>query len=62
MANYELRITFTTDRELTAGELADLEGACIAQIDEPMTWTDEGDFIKLDASVKNSETTWVVAG
>jgi len=56
---YQLLITFNTDREVTPGELADLEGACIAQIDEPMTWTDEGDFIRADFTVSNTETAWV---
>jgi hypothetical protein len=56
--HYQLNISFTTDRELTIGEQADLAGACIAQIDEPMTWTDEGDFIRADFKVTEAQIDW----
>lgn len=53
--NYTITFTFTTDRPMTDGELADMEGACTAQIVEPMTWTDQGDFVDADFKVSDLE-------
>ena len=35
MNNYKIEITFSTDQELTNGQLFDLEGAITLQINEP---------------------------
>jgi hypothetical protein len=35
MIDYKIEITFSTDQELTNGELADLESAISLQLEEP---------------------------
>ena len=46
---YKIEITFTTDQELTNGELADLESAITLQIEEPT------DYDQNDVSYKTSQ-------
>jgi len=35
---YKIEITFTTDKDLSADQLANLENAILLQIDEPMDY------------------------
>ena len=35
MTNYKIEITFSTDKDLNADQLANIEGAILLQIDEP---------------------------
>lgn len=46
---YKIEITFSTDQELTNGELADLESAITLQIEEPT------DYDQNDVSYKTSQ-------
>ena len=38
MPKYKIEITFTTDKDLNADQLANLENAILLQIDEPMDY------------------------
>jgi len=38
MQHYKIEITFTTDKDLNADQLANLENAILLQIDEPMDY------------------------
>ena len=52
MAKYKIEITFSTDQELTNGELFDLEGAITLQINEPT------DYNQNDVSYETKEITY----
>ena len=49
---YKIEITFTTDQELTNGELLDLENAITLQIEEPT------DYDQNDVSYETKEITY----
>ena len=51
---YKIEITFTTDEELTNGELFDLESAITLQIEEPT------DYDQNDVSYKTSQITYKI--
>jgi hypothetical protein len=50
--NYKIEITFTTNQELTKGELADLESAISLQLEEPK------DYDQNDVSYEIKEITY----
>jgi hypothetical protein len=52
MNNYKIEITFSTDQELSNGELFDLEGAITLQINEPT------DYNQNDVSYETSQITY----
>jgi hypothetical protein len=52
MAKYKIEITFTTNQELTKGELADLESAISLQLEEPK------DYDQNDVSYEIKEITY----
>ena len=49
---YTIHITFTTDREITADERADLENACAVQVEEPQVRGEFG-YENAEYSVRN---------
>jgi hypothetical protein len=49
---YKIEITFSTDQELTNGELADLESAISLQLEEPT------DYDQNDVSYQTSQITY----
>jgi hypothetical protein len=49
---YKIRITFTTNQELTNGELADLESAISLQLEEPTDY-DQNDVATYEISQIN---------
>ncbi len=49
---YTIHITFTTDREITADERADLENACAVQVEEPQVRSEFG-YENAEYSVRN---------
>jgi hypothetical protein len=49
---YKIEITFSTDQELTNGELADLESAINLQLEEPT------DYDQNDVSYETKEITY----
>ena len=49
---YKIEITFSTDQELTNGELADLESAITLQLEEPT------DYDQNDVSYETKEITY----
>ena len=49
---YKIEITFSTDQELTNGELADLESAISLQLEEPR------DYDQNDVSYETKEITY----
>lgn len=51
---YKIEITFTTDQELTNGELADLESAITLQIEEPT------DYDQNDVSYQTSQINYTI--
>jgi hypothetical protein len=51
---YKIEITFSTDQELTNGELADLESAINLQLEEPT------DYDQNDVSYQTSEITYQI--
>lgn len=51
---YKIEITFTTDQELTNGELVDLESAITLQIEEPT------DYDQNDVSYKTSQINYTI--
>jgi len=52
--NYKIEITFTTNQELTKGELADLESAVSLQLEEPK------DYDQNDVSYEIKEITYKI--
>ncbi len=52
--NYKIEITFTTNQELTKGELADLESAISLQLEEPK------DYDQNDVSYEVKEITYKI--
>ena len=52
MTNYKIEITFSTNQELTNGELADLESAITLQLEEPT------DYDQNDVSYETKEITY----
>ena len=51
---YKIEITFTTDQELTNGELLDLENAITLQIEEPT------DYDQNDVSYQTSQINYTI--
>jgi hypothetical protein len=51
---YKVEITFTTDKELNADQLANLENAILLQIDEPM------DYDQNAEDYETSQTTYEI--
>lgn len=51
---YKIEITFTTDQELTNGELADLENAISLQLEEPT------DYDQNDVSYQTSQINYTI--
>jgi len=51
---YKIEITFSTDQELTNGELADLESAISLQLEEPT------DYDQNDETYQTSEITYYI--
>ena len=49
---YEIKITFTTDRELTSDEQFLLAGACQVQVEEPVT--SDGEDMDVEVTEVNS--------
>ena len=52
MTNYKIEITFSTNQELTNGELADLESAITLQLEEPT------EYDQNDVSYETKEITY----
>ena len=51
MPKYVMVLTFTTDRELTPEEVAELANACAVQVEDPHTWSD-GESVRASFSVR----------
>ncbi len=51
---YKIELTFTTDKELNADQLANLENAILLQIDEPM------DYDQNAEDYETSQTTYEI--
>lgn len=52
MPAYEIKIVFESDRELDPEEIAMIEGACLAQVSEPVD--ENGDDMDVNVLVNNS--------